>query len=71
MKMATVLEQCITEEQRSVVLFCVQKNLVQRIFIKKCFVFTASGSQLGQEIVLFVASVSLMKKKLKRRCGSG
>jgi hypothetical protein len=50
--MAAVLE-CNTEEQRSVVLFCVQKDSFQRIFIKKCLLFTVgsvccvSGSHLG------------------------
>jgi hypothetical protein len=41
-KMATVFEEYITEEQRSVVgfLFCGQKNSKRRIFIKNCFLFT-------------------------------
>jgi hypothetical protein len=39
-KMASVLEDCNTEEQRSVVCFCGQEDSVQRIFIKKCFLFT-------------------------------
>jgi hypothetical protein len=40
-KMANVLEECNTEEQRSVVLFfCRQKDSMQRIFIKKYFLFT-------------------------------
>jgi hypothetical protein len=38
-KMATILEGCTTEEQRSVVSFCGQKDSMQRIFIKKCFRF--------------------------------
>jgi hypothetical protein len=38
-KMTTVLEECITEEQRSVVFFCGQKDSIQRIFIKKCSPF--------------------------------
>jgi hypothetical protein len=33
-KMATVIEECIKEEQRSVVLFCEQKDSMQRILIK-------------------------------------
>jgi hypothetical protein len=37
--MATVIEGYTTEEQRSVVLFCGQKYSMQRIFIKKCFLF--------------------------------
>jgi hypothetical protein len=35
-KMATVLEEYTTEKQRSVV-FCEQKDSIQRIFIKKMF----------------------------------
>jgi hypothetical protein len=38
-KMATVLEDCTIEEQHSVVRFCGQKDSVQMIFIKKCFLF--------------------------------
>jgi hypothetical protein len=39
--MVTVLEEYIVEDQRSVVLFyCGQKGSTQRIFIKKCFLFT-------------------------------
>jgi hypothetical protein len=37
------LEECITEEQRSVVRFCRQKNSIQSILIKKCFLFTVGG----------------------------
>jgi hypothetical protein len=40
-KMATVLEYT-TEEQRSVVLFCGQKVAMQRIIMKKYFLFTVS-----------------------------
>jgi hypothetical protein len=40
-KMVTVLEECIAEELRSVVqfFFCGQNNLMQKIFIMKCFLF--------------------------------
>jgi hypothetical protein len=38
--MTTVLEECITEEQRSVVLFfCGQKNSMQKEFMKKYLLF--------------------------------
>jgi hypothetical protein len=37
--MAMVPEECATEKQRSVVVFCVQKESMQRILIKKCFLF--------------------------------
>jgi hypothetical protein len=40
-KMATVLEECTTEEQRSVVrFFCRQEDSMKRIFIRKCFLLT-------------------------------
>jgi hypothetical protein len=42
--MAAVLEEFYTEEQRSVLrFFGVQKDSVQRIFIKKCFLFTVGS----------------------------
>jgi hypothetical protein len=41
--MATVLEECITEEQRSVVRFYGQKDSMQRIFIKKYYLFTVGS----------------------------
>jgi hypothetical protein len=39
-KMATVLEECNTEEQRFLCGFCGQRDSMQRICIKKCFLFT-------------------------------
>jgi hypothetical protein len=61
-KMATVVEKCIAEEQLSVVRFCGQKDSVQRININKCLVF-AVGS---------VCHVKrLMTSRLKQRCGNG
>jgi hypothetical protein len=69
-KMATLLEDFITEEQRSVVRFFVRKG----IFINKYFLFTTenvydvkrftAGSRNG-------AKVSLLSKRLKRRYGNG
>jgi hypothetical protein len=42
--MATVLEECTTGKQRSVVRFFVDKrNQCKRIFIKKCFLFTVGS----------------------------
>jgi hypothetical protein len=37
--MATVLEECTTEVRYSVVHFWSQMDSVQRIFVKKCFLF--------------------------------
>jgi hypothetical protein len=42
-KMATVLEECITEEWHSVVRFCGQKNSRQLVFIKKWFLFNVGS----------------------------
>jgi hypothetical protein len=39
-KMATVPQDCITEGQRSLVRLREQKDSMQRIFTKKCFLFT-------------------------------
>jgi hypothetical protein len=41
--MATVIEVCTTEEQRSVARFCGQKDSMLRIFIRKCFLFTVGS----------------------------
>jgi hypothetical protein len=41
--MATVLEEFNTEEQRSLVGFCGQKDSVEGIFIKKYFLFTVAS----------------------------
>jgi hypothetical protein len=44
-KMVTVLEGSTTEEQCSVVhFFCGQKDSMQRIFIKKCFLFMVGSA---------------------------
>jgi hypothetical protein len=43
-KVATVVEECCTEEQRSIVrLFYGRKDSMQRIFIRKCFLFTVGS----------------------------
>jgi hypothetical protein len=41
--MATVLEECITEEQRSLVGFLLTKESMQMIPIKKYFMFTVGN----------------------------
>jgi hypothetical protein len=41
--MATVLEGCTTEEQRSVVRFCGEKDSVNRMFINKYFLYTVGS----------------------------
>jgi hypothetical protein len=41
--MATVFEECVTEDQLSVVHFCGQKDSMQKIFVKKCVMFTVGS----------------------------
>jgi hypothetical protein len=50
--MATVLEGCITEKQRSIVRFYGQKDSIQRIFIKICLLFTEGSvdARSGAEV---------------------
>jgi hypothetical protein len=71
-KMATVFEECIIKEQCSAVRFFLggQKDSMYKIFIKKCFLFMV-GSVSYIVFHNWVANVSLMTKRLKRRCGSG
>jgi hypothetical protein len=42
--MVAVLEENTTKEQRSVVRFCGQKDSMQWIFVKKCFLFTVRNT---------------------------
>jgi hypothetical protein len=73
-KMVTMLEECNTQEQLSVVHFLWAKGLMQRIFINKKLVFMV-GSVC--HIKWFtsrsrnMANVSLMTKRLKGRYRSG
>jgi hypothetical protein len=71
----TVLEDCTTEGQRSVVLlFRWQKNPIKRIFIKEMFP-VYGGSVCSLKLFTTgsrnVANLSAMTKRLKRKCGSG
>jgi head-tail adaptor len=45
-KMATVLEDCTTEEQRSTVRFCGQKDSMQAIFINKGLLFMLESTSM-------------------------
>jgi hypothetical protein len=59
---------------RSVVRFCEQKDSMQRIFIKKCFLFTMGSVCLVKRFTTGlrnVINILLITKRLKRRCGSG
>jgi hypothetical protein len=42
-KVVTVLEDSTTEEQRFLCVFCGQKDSLQMIFVKKCFLFTGGS----------------------------
>jgi hypothetical protein len=70
-KMATVLEECSTEEQHSVVRVLWTKGLSAKDIHKEMF-HVYGGKCLSLKAVHnWVANVSLMTKTLKRRCGSG
>jgi hypothetical protein len=71
-KMATVLEGCTTEEQNSVVRsFLCAKGLNEN-HIHKEILPVYSGRCLSRRAVHnWVANVSLMVKRLKRRCRRG
>jgi hypothetical protein len=67
--MATVLVEYNTEEQLVVRFFCGQKDSVQRIFIKKCFVFTVGSVCCLKQ---FTTLKEVWKSQMmKQRCGIG
>jgi hypothetical protein len=69
--MATMLGECATKEQRSVVHFLWAKGLNVKDSHKEMFP-VYGGKCLSCKVVhSWVAKVSLMTKRLKRRCGSG
>jgi hypothetical protein len=73
--MATVLEDCTTEEQHSGVrFFCGQRDSVQMIFMKKGFLFMVESVCHVKRFTAGLrnmANISLMTKRLKWRCKSG
>jgi putative heme degradation protein len=68
-KLATVLE-CATEEQRSVMIF-VGKRLNAKDIHKGIFPVNGGKCLSRKAVHNWVANVSPMTKRLKRRCGSG
>jgi hypothetical protein len=70
-KLATVLEECTTKEQRSVVRFLLAKGLDAEDIHKEIFpvgnVCRVKWFMTGPRNL---ANVSLMTKRLKQRCGS-
>jgi hypothetical protein len=51
--------------------FCEQKDSTQRIFIKKMLPIHGGKCLSRKAVHIWMANVSLMTKRLKRRCGSG
>jgi hypothetical protein len=70
-KMATVLDEYTTEGQRSVVRFLWAKGLNAKDIHKEMFPVYGGKCSPRKAVHICVANVSLMTKRLKRRCGSG
>jgi hypothetical protein len=71
-KMTIVLEEYTTEEQSSVVRFCLwAKGLNAKDIHKEMFLVYGGKCLSRKAIHNWVANVSLMTKSLKWRCGSG
>jgi hypothetical protein len=68
--MATVLEECTTEDQSFVVRILYTKELNAKDIYKEMFPVYGGKCLLRKAVHNSVANVSLMKT-LKRRCGSG
>jgi hypothetical protein len=69
-----VLEEYTTEEQRSLLRFCGQKDQMQSIFINKCSLFTVGSVRRIKRFTTGsrnLAEISLKTESFKRRCGSG
>jgi hypothetical protein len=70
--MATVLEDCINEEQRSLMCFFLWlKGLITKDIHKEIFPVYGGKCLSRKAVHSWVADVSLMTKRLKRRCGNG
>jgi hypothetical protein len=71
-KSGTVIEECITEEQNYLLRFFLwAKGLNAKDIHKKMFPVCGGKCLSRKAFHNWVANVSLMTKKLKRRCGSG
>jgi hypothetical protein len=66
-----VLEECTTEEQRSVVRFLWVKGLNAEDIHKEMFHVYGGKSLSRKAVHNWTANFSLMTKRLKRSCGSG
>jgi hypothetical protein len=69
--MATVLEECTTEQQSSVLLFLWAKRLNAKDIHKEMFPVYGGKNLSRKAVHNWVANVSLITRRLKRRCGSG
>jgi hypothetical protein len=69
--MVTMLEECTTEEQCSVVRFLWAKGHNAKDIHKEMFPVYGGKCLSRKAVHNWVAKVSLMTKRLKRRCGSG
>jgi hypothetical protein len=69
-KLATVLEEYITEEQRSVVGVLWTEELSAKDIHKEMFPVYGGKCLSRKAVQNWVANVSLMTKRLRRRCGS-
>jgi hypothetical protein len=69
--MATVLEECNTEEQSSVVRFLWPEGYNAKDIQKEIFLIYRGKCLSRKAVQNWVANVSLMKKRLKRRYESG
>jgi hypothetical protein len=70
-KLATMLEEFTTKEQRSVVCLLWEKGLSGTDIHKEMFPVYGGKCLSRKADHSWVANVSLMTKRLKRRCGSG
>jgi hypothetical protein len=70
-RIATLLEECTTKEQRYVVRFSWIKGVNAKNIHKEMFPVYGRKYLSRKAIHNWVANVSLMTKKLKRTCRSG
>jgi hypothetical protein len=63
--MATVLDECNTEEQRFVVRFSVGRGSMERIFIKKYFLFTVGSVCRVKQFTIWSRNSSRMFESLR------
>jgi hypothetical protein len=70
-KMATVLEACCTEEQHPIVHFLCAKGLNAKNIHEEMFPVYVGKCLSRKPVYNWMANVSLMTKRFKRKCGSG